>query len=191
MRRPKAGSAPFHSVRSVYNPRNTAHVHCKRVWCAPSRETASAVPLPRVPPERRLRKEGGAARTSSHGLTPAKRGLSMIHRPFVAYGATITHAARRARTANAHAVPPPERQRAKWHARASHPKYGCAKKRPQLARQTTVLHQRREDSRRCSALPSRTERPKSSRHGARALQARMVRLLPKDSERNGTPARAT
>jgi hypothetical protein len=118
-KRSLAGAAPFHSVRSDHSPRGTAHAHCKCACCAFSRETASAVARPRVPPERRLRKEEAAARTSHHGLALVTRGLSLMQRPSLAYGATKIHAAwRRARTARAHDAPPLERQRAQWRARA-------------------------------------------------------------------------
>ena len=54
---------------------------------------------------------------------------------------------------------------------------------PQLARRTAVLRQRREASRRHSALSQGTGRPQSARHGARAQQVRVLRLLPRDSQR--------
>ena len=112
-KRSLAGAAPFHSVRSDNSPRGTAHAHCKCACCAFSRETASAVARPRVPSERRLRKEEAAARTSHHGLAPVKRGHSPVQRPFIAYGATALHAARqRARTASANGALPLESKRA-------------------------------------------------------------------------------
>ena len=117
-------SPPFRSVWSNYHPRGTTRAHCKCACCAPSRETASEVARPRVPPEIRLRKEEAAARTSNHGLASAKRGLSPVQRPSVAYGATKILAARRARTASAHGAPPTERQQAQWHARACNLKAG-------------------------------------------------------------------
>ena len=144
-----------------------------------------------MPPERRLRKEEAAARTSLHGLAPAKRGLSLVQRSFVARRASTTHAIRRTCTASAHGAPPSERQRAQWHARACHPKGGCAKSRPQLAHHYTVLHRRRGVCRWFSALSLYAERLYLTQYGARALQARMVRPLPRDSVRSGTPARAT
>ena len=47
------------------------------------RETASAVARPCVPPESRLQKNEVAAPTSNHGLTPTKRGVSLVQRPFI------------------------------------------------------------------------------------------------------------
>ena len=104
-----AGLAPFHSVWSDNNPRRTACAHYKRAWSAPSRETASAVARPCVPPEIRLPKGEIAARTSNHGLKPAKRGPSLVQRFFAAYIVTTARAARRTRTTSAHRELPPER----------------------------------------------------------------------------------
>ena len=63
--------------------------------------------------------------------------------------------------------------------------------RPQLACRTTVWLRRREASRRCSALSYGLGRPQPARYGARARQARVLRLLPRDSQCSGAPARAT
>ena len=122
-----ADATPFRSAWSEYNPRRTARAHYKCAWRAPSQETASTAACPRVPTESRLQKKEVAARTSNHGLTPAKGGLSLVQRPFIAYGATTTHAARRARTTSAHGALPHKRQRAQRLARACHPKAGCKK----------------------------------------------------------------
>ena len=65
------------------------------------------------------------------------------------------------------------------------------KRRLELGRRTTVLHRRREVSRWFSALSLYAERLYHTQYGAGALQARMVRPLPRDSVRSGTPARAT
>jgi len=54
--------------------------------------------------------------------------------------------------------------------------------RSQLARRTTGARRRREASRRRSAFLYRRSRPKPARHGARAQLARVLRLLPRDSE---------
>ena len=56
--------------------------------------------------------------------------------------------------------------------------------RSQLARRTTVLHRRREASRRCSALSYRIGQPQPAWHDAHARQARVFRHLPRDSQRS-------
>ena len=61
--------------------------------------------------------------------------------------------------------------------------------RPQLACPTTVLRRKKEASRRHSALLYDMERLLPAQHGARASQPRVLRLLPRDSDRNGAPAR--
>ena len=60
-----------------------------------------------------------------------------------------------------------------------------------MARRTTVLQRRREAFRRCSALSRCLSRPQPARHGVRARKARVLRLLPRDSQRSGARARAT
>ena len=54
--------------------------------------------------------------------------------------------------------------------------------RPPVARRTTAARRRKEAFRRCGALPEHTKRPQPARHGARAKQARVVHLLPRDSD---------
>ena len=60
-----------------------------------------------------------------------------------------------------------------------------------LARGSTAFHRRRAASRSCSALSQGVERPQPARRGARARQARVLRLLPRESQRSGAQARYT
>ena len=64
-----------------------------------------------------------------------------------------TSAARRARAASSRVLSPPERQPAKWRARASVTRKPAARWRSQLTCRTMVSHRRKEAFRRCSALP--------------------------------------
>ena len=59
--------------------------------------------------------------------------------------------------------------------------------RPRLARRR-VLNRREQASRWCIVFSSSADRPQSARYGARASQARVVRLLPRESERSGALA---
>ena len=59
--------------------------------------------------------------------------------------------------------------------------------RPRLARRR-VLNRREQASRWCIVFSSSADRPQSARYGARASQARVVRLLPRESERSGARA---
>ena len=60
--------------------------------------------------------------------------------------------------------------------------------RLRLARGSTVLHRRREASRWCNALPKGMDRLQPTRRGACALQARLLRLLPREIKRSGAIA---
>ena len=61
----------------------------------------------------------------------------------------------------------------------------------QLTRRTMSARRRRGASRRCNGLPYCMDRPHPSQHDARAQQPRVLRLLPRDSERSGALTRAT
>ena len=74
------------------------------------------------------------------------------------------------------------------HTCACHAQAGCVPRRPQLARRTTVLCRWREAPRRCGGLVWGTGRLQSARHRACASQARVLRLLPIDSESSGALA---
>ena len=64
--------------------------------------------------------------------------------------------------------------------------------RPQLARHTTVARSKRGVSRRCGTFLRGTNRSLPMQHRARPKQARVLRLLPRDSEhRRACAARAT
>ena len=71
--------------------------------------------------------------------------------------------------------------------RASHP----PKCKPELTRKSTASHRRRAASRSCSALPWCTEQLLPARRGVHAQQARLLCLLPKESQRSGAQARCT
>ena len=82
-------------------------------------------------------------------------------------------------------------ERAQWHARVRHTNAGCANRRPQPTRHSTVLNRRRKASRWCSALLSCTERPQHALHGARIRQVRVLRLPHGESQRSGASTGAT
>jgi len=67
-----------------------------------------------------------AAYTLNHGLTPRKRGFSLVQFPYIWYGPIRSSAARHARVANARGVPPPHRQPTQWRACMRHAKAGCS-----------------------------------------------------------------
>ena len=99
------------------------------------------------------------------------------------------HGARAA--ASSRAAPPPERQRAPARVGLLHTRQKAWRWRPQLARPTAVARRRREASRLCSLLVWRIN-DHNQRGTARAQrqQARVLRLLPRDSERSGALMRA-
>ena len=137
---------------------------------------------------RKLAVREAAAGTSQHGLAPKERGLSLVQWPFIGHEPTTTSAVRRARAASARAGPtPPQRASAVAQTRVRTRAFGLCG-RPRLERCTTVLHRRKEASRWCSALLYGMNRVQPARRGVRGPQARVLRLLPTESERSGAIA---
>ena len=65
------------------------------------------------------------ARTSHHGLAWKERGLPPVQCPSIVRRPITASAARRARAATSHVLPPRERQPAQWRSRVGHAKAGC------------------------------------------------------------------
>ena len=101
---------------------------------------------------------------------------------------TTTSAVRRAPVASARAAPRSEKQQAQWRARVLATPKPAVRWRPQLARRSTVLRRWRETFRRCSGFVWGTGRLQPARHRTCASQARVLRLLPIDSECSGALA---
>ena len=183
--RPLAGAVAFHRIWIDYNPRGTARARRKRVCFASSRERE------RVIGQWRDRvcahAQAGclleaALGTFEHGFSPKKRALSLVQCTFKGHEPATTSAARRARAASAGSVPPPggESQRSGAIA-CAHTRKPTAHWRPRLACPSTALYRRKEASRWCcSALPKGIGRLQPARRGARAPQARALRLLPRE-----------
>ena len=92
-------------------------------------------------------------RTSHHGLAPKEIGLPKVQYPFMAcMPIQPARHGTRARQVRVFRHLPRHSQRSG--ARASVTRKPAVRWRSQLARRTTVLHGRREASRRCSAIPS-------------------------------------
>ena len=145
------------TTRCNATPRRTHDAHASPRSNLPltSQPVLLYVRAGRAGAERATRNAGcvleASAGTSHHGLAPKERGLSPVQWHCKVHGPITTNAARRARAAILNAAPPPKRQRAQWraHARVTQKP---AVRRPQLKRRTTVLHRRREASRRRSGL---------------------------------------
>ena len=127
-----------------------------------------------------------AAGTSHHGRAPKREAsrrrsvLSYEHEP------TTTSAARRARAASSSAAPPPKRQRAprRLRVRTRQPAWQLEAAAGASHHGAHAEGERPLDRR--SALLTGIGRPQPARHGARAQQARVLRLLPRDSEQRAT-----
>ena len=113
------------------------------------------------------------ARTSHHGLAPKERGLPSVQGPSMSRRTIAASAPRRARARQARMFCdlPRDSQRSGGRSRAT--RTPAARWRVQLARRTTVLHRRREASRRCSALPWRVGRANQRSTLARAASSRV------------------
>ena len=136
-------------------------------------------------PAARWRSQLSRRTTVLHRKREVSRRYSAL---FVVCRLIRTSAARRALAARSRDLPPPERQPAKRRASASVTRKPAKCWGPQFARRATVLHRRREASRRCSALLYRIGRSRSARHGVRAQQARLFCHLPRDIQRGGACA---
>ena len=171
--------------------RRSARAHNNRACCASSRERASAVAHKRATRASHPTKFGpGLARgsTALHRRRAASR--SCISLPWCTMRLPPARRGALARNKRACCASSPERASAvarKRTTRASHPtKFG-----PGLARGSTALHQRRAAFCSCVALLWRTKRLPPAWRDARAQQARVLRLFPRESQRNGAQARYT
>ena len=132
------------------------------------------------------------AGTWEHGLAPKKGGFSLVQRPSIAHGASAASAARRARASEAHVLRllPTESERSgaqarytrkpphQVRARAGTWEHGLAPKKGgfSLVQRPSIAHG-------ASAA--------SAARRARASEAHVLRLLPRESERSGAQARYT
>ena len=150
-KRPSAGTVPSDGAQIDHNQRSTA----------PRSARLRVLPPPeRQPAQWRLfacHVNAGCvleatARTSHYGLEPKERGLPPVQCPVLPRMPTVASAARRVRAASSRVLSIPEGQPAQWRARTSVTRMSAARRRPQLARRTMVLHRRRDASCRCSVL---------------------------------------
>ena len=150
---------------------------------APSREIASAVARSLAPTESQLRVIRLNYQVAPQSCTYEERSPAAT---VALNGARDDHNQRgtpHAHAATARAVSAPKRQQAQWRAGARDAKAGCAKRRPQLTRRTTVLHRRREAARWCRAVAWRMGWLQPTRDSARARHPNVLRLLARDSDR--------
>ena len=125
---------------------------------------------------------------SHHGRAPKMNGVSPLQYRSVRQAPTITSALRRGRAESSRPAPPPERQRAQWRACTCCATADCALEAAASTSYHGRARRRKQASRRCGGLLLCKDRPRPERHGARARQARVLRLLPRDSERSDAPA---
>ena len=123
-----------------------------------------------------------AVGTSHHERTPKERSLSPAQCPLSRHGQTTASAAQRAHAKSLSAAPPPQRQRVKVRLRRARHATLAWRCRPQLARRATGARRKKQASRRRGALPCGISRSQPAQHGARAQQARIMRLFSRDSE---------
>ena len=201
-RRPRRSAPPHHAAGPGFPRHSRIGVHARRSHarlrsCRQVRRTAPHLlprhraTLPRAECARALRRRRGPPAEHAHARVPRECRLNV--------GGHSSHDAARSCTERerppAGAVPfhraeADHRQRSTARARgklacfvtsretASAVAVRATRKpaacwRPQLARRTTVLHRRRETSRRCSEILSSVVRSHPARHGARAQQARV------------------
>ena len=105
--------------------------------------------------------------------------------------ASVASAARSARIGSARSGPRPQRERAQRHASALHTQPHLAKSGAGLASRSTAGAEGTAASRSCSALPECIKRVSPARRVARASEAHVLCLAPRESERRDTRARYT
>ena len=128
-----------------------------------------------------------AAGPSEHGIAPKGRGSSLMQCSLTRYGPTKSGAAR-APQARVLRLLPRESERSSAIA-CVHTNKPHACRRPCLARLRMALHRTRGGFRWCSAPPTGIGQLQPARRGAHAPQARVLRLLPRESQRSGAPVR--
>ena len=156
------------------------------------------------PPQREAAQWRTSALHAQAGSRSGRRSWHVGARPCTEEGRPLARAVPFHRAWSDHSRRGAARARGKRACCASSPKRGSAvahkratrasrltKWTPQLARGSTALHRRRAASRSCSALPWGMERPQPARRSARARQAHVLRLLPRERQRSGAQARYT
>jgi len=191
-RRRLASAAFFGRIRTDQNDRGTARTQSKLECCASSPETASVhAPAPREPRGAGMKLEA-AAGTSHHGRDEGGESLAVAasfgrvrtdhnHRDTTRTRSKLECCVSSLETASTDAPAPQEPLGAglKFEAAGSTSHPGRAPKE-------------RVPSRRCGIFLRDTSRSQPARHRTRVKQARVLRLLPRDSERRRTcAARAT
>ena len=167
-----------------------ARARGKRPYCASSPERHRALAHKRDYTRKPAHEVNAAAGTWEHGLPPNKGSLSLGQCPSIGHGATPASAVRaRARGKRTCCASSPETASAVAHKRAA--RASGVRRRSRLARGSTALHRTRAASRSCSARSSGMERPQPARRGARARQASVVCLLPREKPAIVAHKRAT
>ena len=105
-----------------------------------------------------------------------------MQRPCIWQRPTTTSAARRAREASSSPAPSPEKKLEPARVRLAHARHPAWRWRLKLARRTKATRRRREASRWGSVLVYGKGRQQPAWHDAREKQARVLRLLPRNSE---------
>ena len=184
-----AGAVPFHRSCTDHSHRGAARARHKRACCASSPQTANAVARLCAPRKLAARQRPLLVRRStvSHRGREASRLVQCL---FIGHDPTAASAARCGHVVSARAAPASHREFTQLRA--------CVRRESRLVVggrgwhvRSTGLHRGREASRQCSASTWGMYRPHPVRHGARASQARVLRLLPTDSQRSGKLAYAT
>ena len=107
------------------------------------------------------------------------------------HGASVASAARRARVGSARAGPRPQRERAQRRASALHAQATSRSEGQGWHVGARAGAEGTAASRSCSALPRCVEQVSPARRGARASEAHVLGLVPRESERRDAQARYT
>ena len=118
-------------------------------------------------------------------LRSKKGGFSLKQCASTAHGTNATSAARRMPIESARGAPPPKRERAQWRASALHAQPTSSSEDKGWHMGARPCAARRAASRSGSALSQRMEQVLPARRGGCTSQARVLRLLPRESERSG------
>ena len=121
-----------------------------------------------------------AAGKTERGRARRERPVLLAQWPLIGYGPTQTSVVQRARVVSARAAPTRERARGGAFA-CAHTRTSAACWRPQLARRSTAVHRGIGPSRWRGGLLSIMSQLQPARCSARAPQARVLCLLPRES----------
>ena len=128
------------------------------------------------------------AGTREHGLAPNNGGLPLVQCNPIGHRATTASAARRARAACARAAPPTHRQAAQWRTAALHAQTASRSRRRSCTWEHGLAPTKGGLSLvQCHFTCYGVTRAGAVR-GARTRQARDLRLLPRDKQRDGAHA---